>query len=231
MEFQTWEPVYEGLLAAFGYPREGDERARDRLGELLSDTATYDPATLGLDGQTVAIAGAGPSLEREADRAAEADAVLAASTAVDRLHELGVAVDAMVTDLDKNPETGRELTASGTPVFAHAHGDNVPAVEEHIPTYDPAFVVPTTQAGPTGRVHNFGGFTDGDRAAFTADHFGAAELQFVGWDFEDPAVPPEKREKLRWAERLLYWLERRRNDHFALLDGRRDDIPPVAGWD
>ncbi len=231
MDFQTWEPVYEGLLAAFGYPRDGDERARDRLGGLVGNTETYDPSTLPLGGKTVAVAGAGPSLEREADRAAEADVVLAASTAVDRLRERGVAVDAMVTDLDKNPETGRELTMSGTPVFAHAHGDNVPAVEEHVPTYDLAFVVPTTQAGPTDRVHNFGGFTDGDRAAFTADHFGAAEIRFVGWDFEDPDVSAEKREKLRWAERLLYWLERRRDDHFAVLDGRRDDIVPVAHAD
>jgi len=231
MDYQTWEPVYEGLLAAFGYPRDGDERARDRLGELLSGAATYDPAALALEGQTVAIAGAGPSLEAEADRAASADAVLAASTAVDRLQETGVAVDAMVTDLDKNPETGRALTASGTPVFAHAHGDNVPAVEAHVPTYDAAYVVPTTQAAPTDRVHNFGGFTDGDRAAFTADHFGAAELRFVGWDFDDPDVSPEKHEKLRWAERLLYWLERRRAARFGVLDGRRDDIEPLAGAD
>jgi len=229
MEFHTWEPVYEGLLAAFGYPRDGDEQARDRLGELLADANTYHPDRLGLDGRTVAIAGAGPSLEGEADRAAEADLVLAASTAVDRLQSVGVAVDAMVTDLDKNPETGRSLTESGTPVFAHAHGDNVPAVEQHVPTYDADFVVPTTQAAPTGAVHNFGGFTDGDRAAFTADHFGAAELVFAGWDFEDPDVTPAKREKLRWAERLLHWLERRRGERFAVLDGRRGDISPLAG--
>ena len=231
MDYQTWEPVYEGLLAAFGYPREGDERARDRLGERVADARTYRPAALHLDGKTVAVAGAGPSLEAEAARAADADAVLAASTAVDRLRDRDVAVDAMVTDLDKNPATGRELTESGTPVFVHAHGDNRPAVEEHVPTYDAAFVVPTTQAAPTDRVHNFGGFTDGDRAAFTADHFGAAELRFVGWDFEDPDVTPEKREKLRWAERLLYWLERRRGDRFRLLDGRRGDIEPLAGAD
>ena len=228
MEFQTWEPVYEELLAAFGYPRRGDERARDRLGELIAETETYSPADLALAGKTVAIAGAGPSLEREADRAADADAVLAASTAVDRLHEEGVTVDAMVTDLDKNPETGRELTESGTPVFVHAHGDNVPAVEARVPAYDTAYVVPTTQAAPTDRVHNFGGFTDGDRAAFTADQFGAAELQFVGWDFDDPEVSPEKGEKLRWAERLLYWLENRRGERFDILDGRRDGIRPVV---
>jgi uncharacterized Rossmann fold enzyme len=45
-----------------------------------------------------------------------------------------------------------------------------------------------------------------------------------GWVFDDPAVSAEKREKLRWAERLLYWLERRRGQRFAVLDGRRDDI-------
>jgi uncharacterized Rossmann fold enzyme len=224
MEYRTWEPVYEALLDDFGYPKTGDERARDRLDELLDGDPVYDPEALELAGETVAIAGAGPSLEAEADRAAAADAVLAASTATDRLREAGVTVEAMVTDLDKNPETGRELTESGTPVFAHAHGDNVPAVELVVPTYDSAFVVPTTQAAPRGVVRNFGGFTDGDRAAFTADHLGAAELVFVGWDFDDPEVAPEKREKLRWAERLLYWLEHRRGERFDVLDGRRDDI-------
>ena len=227
MEYRTWEPVYEALLDDFGYPKTGDERARDRLDELLDGDPVYDPEALELAGETVAIAGAGPSLEAEADRAAAADAVLAASTATDRLREAGVTVEAMVTDLDKNPETGRELTESGTPVFAHAHGDNIPAVESVVPTYDSAFVVPTTQAAPRGVVRNFGGFTDGDRAAFTADHLGAAELVFVGWDFEDPDVGPEKREKLRWAERLLYWLEDRRGERFDVLDGRRDDIERV----
>jgi hypothetical protein len=118
MEFRTWKPVYEGLLAAFGYPQAGDERARDRLGELVAETETYSPAGLELDGRTVAIAGAGPSLETETERAAAADAVLAASTAVDRLRAAGVTVDAMVTDLDKNPETGREGRSSVKLKFA-----------------------------------------------------------------------------------------------------------------
>ncbi|MBX0321504.1 DUF115 domain-containing protein [Halomicroarcula sp. F13] len=227
MEFDTWEPVYTAILDDFGYGRGGDERARDRLGATLAESETYRPSRLGLESATVAIVGAGPSLESEADRAAEADAVLAASTAADRLRDVGVAVDCMVTDLDKNPETARELTESGTPVLVHAHGDNVPAVETYVPTYDAAFVVPTTQAAPTDTVHNFGGFTDGDRAAFFADHFGAEALRFVGWNFDDPDVGPEKRRKLAWAERLLHWLESRRGDRFDVLDGRRDGIDPV----
>ncbi|MFC6976182.1 6-hydroxymethylpterin diphosphokinase MptE-like protein [Halomicroarcula sp. GCM10025709] len=228
MHFDTWEPVYAALLDDFGYDRSGDERARDVLAGLIGDADTYDPTELAIDDATVAIAGAGPSLERDADRAAAADLVLAASTAADRLETVGVEVDCQVTDLDKNPETTRALSEAGTPVAVHAHGDNVPAVETHVPTFDFAAVVPTTQAEPTPPVVNFGGFTDGDRAAFLADHFGAAELTFVGWDFDDPAVDPEKRRKLWWAERLLGWLERRRGEPFAVLDGRRDDIEPIG---
>jgi uncharacterized Rossmann fold enzyme len=229
MDFHTWEPVYEAILDDFGYPRDSDERARDRFAELLGDDGTYNPTRLGLDGATVAIAGAGPSLEAEADRAADADVVLAASTAADRLQAEGVAVDCMVTDLDKNADTGRELTAAGTPVVVHAHGDNIPALEAHVPAYDSEYVVPTTQAAPAPPVQNYGGFTDGDRAAFLADHFGAASLVFPGWDFDDPSVTAEKARKLQWAERLLRWLEQRRGERFDVLDGRRDAIEPVSG--
>jgi len=225
MDFPTWEPVYEAILADFGFDRAADERARDVLADL---TAPFDLSRLSLGNERVAIAGAGPSLEAEADRATSADAVLAASTAADRLLAVGVDVDCMVTDLDKTPETARELTERGVPVAAHAHGDNLPAIREHVPTFEGRNVLPTTQAAPVGPVRNFGGFTDGDRAACLADHLGAAELAFVGWDFDDPDVEPMKARKLVWAERLLYWLERRRGEEFAVLDGRREGIDTSA---
>jgi len=224
MDFAEWEPVYEAILADFGYPRAADERARDRLDELLSPHE-FDPDRLAPPpGGTVAIAGAGPSLEREAEVAAEADRVFAASTAADRLVEVGVPLDLQATDLDKTTDLTVDLTREGTPVAVHAHGDNVPAVESVVPRCDPEHVLGTTQAGPVGAVRNFGGFTDGDRAAFLADHLGSHCLVFPGWDLEDPTVDSEKRRKLRWAERLLYWLERRRGDRFEVLDGRRDAI-------
>ncbi|MFB6180017.1 MAG: 6-hydroxymethylpterin diphosphokinase MptE-like protein [Halorientalis sp.] len=221
MEYPTWHPVYQRILADFGFDRWADERARDVLAGLTDD---FEISRLSLSGTHVAIAGAGPSLEDEIDRAATSDAVLAASTAADDLLAAGVDVDCLVTDLDKNPETARELTERGIPVAAHAHGDNVPAVRRYVPTFEGEWVLPTTQAEPRGPVRNFGGFTDGDRAAFLADHLGAAELVFVGWDFDDPSVDAMKRQKLVWAERLLYWLERRRDEQFGVLDGRRDGI-------
>lgn len=221
-----WDPVYEAILDDFGFDRAADERARDLLADL---TGEFDLNSLSaLDGATVAVAGAGPSLEADVDTAREADVVVAASVAADRLAAAGVAVDAMVTDLDKNAETAVSLSRDGLPVAVHAHGDNVPALREYVPQFDDEFLLPTTQAAPAGPVRNFGGFTDGDRAAFLADHCGAARLVFPGWEFDDQSVSPTKRKKLRWAERLLYWLERRRDERFDLLDGRRDEIDASA---
>ncbi|MFB6151250.1 MAG: 6-hydroxymethylpterin diphosphokinase MptE-like protein [Haloarculaceae archaeon] len=224
MEFDTWEPVYEAILADFGFPRAADERSRDLLGELVAGASTLSPADLDFRGETVAVAGAGPSLDAEVDAARDADAVVAASDAASVLRERGVAVDCAVTDLDERGDAPRRLTAAGTPVAVHAHGDNEPALREQVPDLALDAVLPTTQAAPAGPVYNAGGFTDGDRAAFLADHCGAASLTFPGWDFDDPAAGELKRRKLVWAERLLRWLERRRDERFAVLDGRRGEI-------
>jgi uncharacterized Rossmann fold enzyme len=229
MEFDDWEPVYERLLAALGYDRAGDEQARDRLAE-LAGPFDLDPLRERLAGASVAVAGGAEGLAGELDACREADVVVAASVAADTCREHGVAVDCMVTDLDKNPDTARALTHEGVPVVAHAHGDNHDLVESVVPDCADDCLLPTTQAAPAGPVRNFGGFTDGDRAAFLADHCGAATLCFPGWDLEDPAVPRPKRAKLDWAARLLRWLERRRDERFAPLDGRRDalDADPLT---
>ncbi len=225
MKYDEWRPVYAAILESFGFDRAADEHARDVLGHLAGafDTDRFPD----FEGATVAVAGAAPSLPSELDVAREADVVVAASSAAAVLRDAGVTVDVMTTDLDKVPETARELTASGTPVAVHAHGDNLPYLNAYVPEMDDRWVVPTTQAEPRGPVENFGGFTDGDRGAFLADHFGAAELRFPGWDFDDPDVTEMKARKLAWAERLLHWLERRRDERFAVLDGRREDIEPL----
>jgi uncharacterized Rossmann fold enzyme len=223
MLYEEWEPAYRAILEEFGYGAAGDERARDVLAGLLTDERPLGLGDLELSG-TVAVCGAAASLEDELGVAREADSVVAASTAADVLRAAGVGVDCMVTDLDKNPGTVHELTAAGTPVAVHAHGDNVPALEAHVPRIDTSAMLPTTQAEPRDPVVNPGGFTDGDRAAYLADARGAEELVFAGWAFDDPTVGAEKRRKLAWAERLLRWLELRRGEQFGVLDGRRDDV-------
>lgn len=213
MKFATWEPVYELLLADLGFDRAGDERARDRL---ASWAEPFDPDRLGLDGANVAVVAPGPSLAAELPAVDEADRVVAASSAADHLLASGRRPDLVVTDLDKTPTTAARLSRAGTPVAVHAHGDNLSALDAWLPEHDPASVLATTQAAPVDSVVNHGGFTDGDRGAFLADALGAARIEFVGWDLDDPSVDTMKAEKLAWARRLLRWLATRRDESFDI---------------
>ena len=226
MDFEDWQPIYEAIRADFGYDRADDERAREELAVLAEP---FDFARLDVAGKTVAIAGAAPALLDELDRIREADAVFAASNAAAVLLRRGFGVDCMVTDLDKVPGVARDLTHAGTPVAVHAHGDNRGAIRGWVPEMATDWVIATTQVKPRPPVVNVGGFTDGDRAAFLADHLGAARLSFPGWDFDDPGVGAEKRRKLRWAARLLAWLERSRDERFSVLDGRRGALQSLPG--
>ncbi|MFB6113821.1 MAG: 6-hydroxymethylpterin diphosphokinase MptE-like protein [Halodesulfurarchaeum sp.] len=221
MEFEEWEPIYERLLQDFGYDRGADCRARDVLSRYVTP---FDTGRLSVAGNTVAIAGGSPSLADELEAVEAADFVIAASTAGDVLLEAGVSFDLLVTDLDKTPETAIDMSHTGIPVAVHAHGDNVNMIRRHLPKFDSENVLGTTQAAPVHPVQNFGGFTDGDRSAFIADHFGAGSLVFPGWDLEDTSVSKNKQRKLSWAERLLFLLEERREERFDILDSRRERL-------
>jgi uncharacterized Rossmann fold enzyme len=231
MDFAEWEPVYQEILADFGYSRTGDEQARDVLVELFEDgvpgdaekSVTETLSELDFSNETVAVVGGAPTLDDDIGVLDSATAIVAASNAAQKLRERGYSVDCMVTDLDKTPATAQELTHEETPVAVHAHGDNIELLEQNVPKFDCEWVIPTTQARPTGPVCNFGGFTDGDRAAFLADELGATRLRFAGWAFDDETLTEEKARKLDWAGRLLHWLERHRDEEFAILDGRRDE--------
>jgi hypothetical protein len=234
MNFETFEPVYEAILADFGFPRESDERARDVLVD-LEPTGSLALFERTLGDRNVAIVAPGPSLREDLEAVREvADApdgaVLAVSSAAPVLRDHDVAIDGYVTDLDADPELAPELTRAGVPTAVHAHGDNVPAVRDLVPECDRAFVLGTTQAAPREMVVNVGGFTDGDRAAYLADHVGARSLAFPGWDLDDGDVDDLKRKKLAWATRLLAFLERARRDrlgshvHFQVLDAHRNDV-------
>lgn len=223
MEFDEWEPIYERILRDFGFDRGADVRARDVLDGYVDP---FDLERLPGRDATVAIAGGSDTLEDELSTVREADVVFAASTAADVLIGAGLEVDLLVTDLDKTPETAITLSQAGVPVAVHAHGDNIQALRRHLPEFDREQILGTTQAEPTSDVINVGGFTDGDRAAFLADHLGAAELVFPGWDFDDDTVDSEKRRKLAWAERLLFTLQDRRGDTFDILEGRDSPNDP-----
>ena len=207
VEWRDWEPAYRAILADFGFDPAADEAARDELDVLL---ATRPPADL--DVLRRAIAGreawvVGAAAGPDHVRRAPPDAPLlvtdgAAGAALPLARPL-----ALVTDLDGDVGLQAAANARGVPAFVHAHGDNRDALRRHVPRF-PGPLVGTTQAAPRGRVRNFGGFTDGDRACCLAAHLGAAGLVLVGFDWEAPVAkegrdPATKRRKLAWARRIV----------------------------
>ncbi len=217
MEFREWDPLYRQILREFGFSREQDERAA-RLLDTLLPPDRVDPSELrqSLEGRVVTVLGNAASLRDELNLAR--GTLISADEALSVAREGGVRPDILVTDLDGRVEDQLQAHRDGTVAVVHAHGDNVGALRRWAPRFTRRTVA-TTQARPFPGVFNFGGFTDGDRGAFLAAHFGAREVRLVGFDFERPnpkdAPEEEKRRKLAWAERLIALLAERTPVRYA----------------
>ncbi len=199
MNFAEWEPHYREILAYFGFDRSTDEEAARILASLLDRDNLLSLATLTC-GNEVTVCGNAPCLERDIPKIR--GVVFAADAAAEVLEDAGIRPDAVFTDLDGATDRLLGMNREGTIVVVHAHGDNIPLLKHWVPRF-PGRIVGTTQAAPLPHVHNFGGFTDGDRAAFAADDLGAAEIHLAGFDLDDKNVDPLKRGKLFWARKLL----------------------------
>lgn len=201
MRWEEWEPLYEEILADFGFDRSRDEEAARRLDGLLRGRADPDLRSL-LSGKRVAVCGRGPSLERGLETLRPGEVVVSANGATTRLLARGVVPAVVVTDLDGDLDDLRRAHRQGAVLVVHAHGDNIEKLP-WVASLDGPRVLGTTQAAPFGVLRNFGGFTDGDRCFFLARAHGAASIRLLGFDFDDPAAGPVKRKKLRWARKLL----------------------------
>lgn len=210
MEFSDWERFYVRVLDDMGYSRRDDRHAAELLAELVA-ADPVDRLRKLLSDEDVVVAGAAPCLEEEVSDLGSDAVVFAADSAVPRLLDAGVQPDAVSTDLDGAPDDTVELSEEGVLAAVHAHGDNVESLRTWLPEFEDRAVVPTCQCRPPEGVHCFGGFTDGDRAAYIADHLGAGSIDLVGFDFEE--AEGEKRRKLDWAKELLEVLENRRREN------------------
>lgn len=197
--FEAWEPYYQEILDYFSFDREKDEEAAMLLSTLLTrdDSAVLERACRGA---TVTVCGNAPCLCDELQTIE--GTVWAADAATEVLVAQGIRPSAVFTDLDGATELFCTINTQGTIMVVHAHGDNMPLLRFWVPKFRGP-VVGTTQSHPLPRVHNFGGFTDGDRAVFAAHALGAVKVNLIGFDLDDPTVDPMKRGKLRWARRLL----------------------------
>ena len=200
MRFADWEPHYTAILDYFGFERDADEAAARLLEEVADGRDDVGLLEALIRGRAVTVCGNAPSLPDEIDQVE--GTVLAADAAAEVLAGHGIRPDAVFTDLDGATDVFVDLSRQGTVMVVHAHGDNMPLIRHWVPRL-PGPLVATTQAAPFAHIHNFGGFTDGDRAVFAADDLGAASVRIIGFDLADKNVDPVKRGKLYWAGELL----------------------------
>jgi len=214
MTILGWESKYRDILKEFGYSRKKDSQSCELLNLLLTKRTRTAAIKDLIENKPVFVVGAGPSLLSCIPILKKYKKItkIIADGAVRAIIENGLRPDIVVTDLDGDINALKKTGRTNTIMVVHAHGDNS----------DKLYLVKnfkncigTTQTKPTGRIHNFGGFTDGDRCVFLANHFKAKKIILLGMDFgttigkySKPRVINRKIKiaKLRCGKKLLEWL-------------------------
>ncbi|MDI3502753.1 MAG: 2-amino-4-hydroxy-6-hydroxymethyldihydropteridine diphosphokinase [Archaeoglobi archaeon] len=202
MIFEIWEPYYEEILRDFNFSRDKDELSAEVLSMILREMGEDSIGELRelIEGKNAVVCGKAISEEDLADLSW--DVLVAADGTTSILLNLGIVPDVVVTDLDGNIEDLIRANTNGALMVIHAHGDNLGKLIKHTRKF--RRIVGTTQSRPLYNVHNFGGFTDGDRCVFMTAEMGASSIIIAGFDFDDESVGETKRRKLKWAERLIF---------------------------
>ena len=183
-----WVNEYTRIAGELDLDKDADREAAEVLDSLVQKAEINRLRVIG--GKIAIVFGAGPSLPEDVRMVKSGKlhrdkkvVLIAADGAVKTLLDRGVVPAINVTDLDGNLEAIKKANSKGTVTVVHAHGDNVHRLIDVVPELKEP--IGTTQTKATGKVHNFGGFTDGDRAVFLADRFGAELIVLAGMDFGD----------------------------------------------
>ena len=215
MQLNEWLKRYDILRERFGYSVVEDQNAARLLSELLQGKC-LDLKVLSrlISDRNVLVVGAGPSLEDNLSNITSLKqfTIIAADGTSQALLENNIKPDIVVTDLDGNHEHLLQSDKMRSIMVVHAHGDNVNLLRNLVPKMKNC--IGTTQVKPLQNVYNFGGFTDGDRAVFLANEFGARNIVLVGMDFGEEIgiyskkVKDEKLKiaKMAMGKELLEWL-------------------------
>lgn len=211
-------------MREFNFPIESDEKSAGVLNKLLEKKKLFSFSKLGdlLKNKEILVFGAGPSLESFILRHKKkfANSVkLAADGATSALLKYNIYPDIIVTDLDGNVSDQLRANAKGSIMMIHAHGDNIEAIKTYVPRFE-GLLMGTTQGNsePYDHLHNFGGFTDGDRAVHIADHFKAKTISLIGFDFTNELGEYSfaehknkdiKLKKLQWCKSLIDSLDKK----------------------
>ena len=213
MDFNEWQDYYMEIVNAFGFDIGKDIDAAMLLIDLVKGKNIVDQEKVRqkIEGKDVYVFGAASSIKDELDKYDFPGTLISADGATTALVRNKLTPDLIVTDLDGRIEDQIAMNKHGAIVLPHAHGDNMPALKKWVPKFNGP-ILPTCQVAPPPPLVNFGGFTDGDRSIFLADHFKAKNIYLVGFDFDGKDSAFKKMDKIKlkkldWAHVLIAMLE------------------------
>ncbi|KAF5071939.1 6-hydroxymethylpterin diphosphokinase MptE-like protein [Methanobacterium aggregans] len=234
MNLDIWFQWYKCILEAFGFDKNMDERSAETLNKILDKQKCLKPNEIPVK-RKVIIFGAGPSLKRNLKELKNQDltdfTLISADGATTALREEDIIPDIIVTDLDGKIGDILHANSKGSVLLVHAHGNNLENIEKYVPVLKN--VLGTTQSVPLEHVHDFGGFTDGDRCLFFAVERGAELIVLAGMDFgkivtkysrpdiasDEGAADEVKELKLKYAKELVEWAAENENIEIVTISG------------
>jgi len=209
-----WKKRYSDILKEFNYSEKKDIESAVQLNSLLKKSNTIQKIIHLIEEKTVFVIGSGPSLSTAIPRLRKykKSIKIAADSALKILIENGIIPDIIITDLDGDESTLKKIAKTKSIFVVHAHGDNIEKLKLAKKFKN---CIGTTQSNPFSKIQNFGGFTDGDRGVFLANHFKAKRIILFGMDFGNKIGKfsntkkierKTKLMKLKKGESLLEWL-------------------------
>lgn len=209
-----WKRRYQSILKELSYSEKKDKESAVILDSILKKNNNYQKITKLIQGKTVFVIGSGPSLSFAIPKLKKfkKSIKIAADSALKPLLENEIVPDIIVTDLDGDEDAIKKLSKKKSIFVIHAHGDNIKKLQM---VKEIKNCIGTTQTTPFNKIQNFGGFTDGDRGVFLANHFEAKKIILFGMDFgkrigkfsnTKKSDRDTKLKKLKIGEELLIWL-------------------------
>ena len=214
MMISGWEKRYFSILKELNYSEKKDKESALILDSILKKTDTIKKIRKLIEGKTIFVIGSGPSLSIAIPKLKklEKSIKIAADSSLKPLVDNGIIPDIIVTDLDGNEDTIKKISKTKSIFVIHAHGDNIEKLQMVKKMKN---CIGTTQTNPFNKIQNFGGFTDGDRGVFLANHFDAKKIILFGMDFGNQigkfsntkkSDRETKLKKLEIGRDLLIWL-------------------------
>lgn len=231
MFYKEWKPFYQKILKDFDFQQKSDIKSADILNNLLKDKKTVSNKKLKdiIQNKEVVVFGAGPSLEpliTKNKKMFKDKIKIASDGTTTALLKHNILPDIILTDLDGIIKDQVGASEKGSIIIIHAHGDNIDKITKYFSDFNKNLLGTTqTDPAPFKNLDNFGGFTDGDRAIFLADHFNAKKIFLAGFDFNGEigefSFPinkdkNKKLQKLDWCKILIETLNEKNKQIYFL---------------